>query len=661
MEENRLAHKTLVLLLFTLFCFLTLEVSWAFPNEAEDYVSSAQMKYETGDKLGAIEDFNKAAAAYEETNALGQALHYRDIVAHIYVELAQEKRKSGDDLSAVEYYLEALPIYRRMGYTKAARHYRGRIAFIYAELGEKSYQKKDYLNAYRYYGKASQFYRSSMDSEGFIEYQSKQHEVMFKILRGLIFFFTVISIFLVLIIRKKSISAVLDSILPLKILYPLLLALLTFSLLVPFSFKCGLSYDGGLYASLGSSLVNNREYSFNSAPGDVAPVFPILLAVMLGVVGEKGIYLLTVLIATVLVLTVYFILNKKISPQYAFIGSLLFFSIPLIYKSSVYVLRDIPVLMFVMICYLIYEDIHHHNRQASRHAYLVLGVFMALAFMTKYIALLYILPIIFHGLVKREKPLALSLITGILIMLPWSVWSLLNHGTPLVEHSTRYLSHISVNIGEFLAIARPSFNTWPLHLFLVLAILEILREFKFKKGKVGTDNNLYVLLLVLTILPVVMWPIKVERYILAAFFPVIYLGMRFLDSLTENRLVALVLLIGVLSQIVIATNSIEYYACPKYILLEDAGHWLRENTPENSRIMTQSFRQINFFAQRPTYPIPSKPSDADRIIEDEDITHILIDSYEFTTPDYAHNYFDKYEVSNVFLDSYGGVVIYKVS
>ena len=47
----------------------------------------------------------------------------------------------------------------------------------------------------------------------------------------------------------------------------------------------GLIYDGGLYASLGYSLVSENGYYFNGYPGDVPPILPFFLALFIGIFG----------------------------------------------------------------------------------------------------------------------------------------------------------------------------------------------------------------------------------------------------------------------------------------------------------------------------------------------------------------------------------------
>lgn len=432
----------------------------------------------------------------------------------------------------------------------------------------------------------------------------------------------------------------------------IMVVLLSSIFLSLYAFKPGLTYDGGLYAALGYSLYEKRSYEFNQGPGEVPPFFPILLALSFFLFGENGMYLASPLMSVVLLLTVFFILDRKFKQSYAFLGALLFLSTKMIFTYSVYVLRDITLLAFTMLSYLIYEK--------SRQAKLLnasLGISIALAFLTKYVAAVYLLPIFLEAIYRRKKWMKYSVATAFFIITPWAAWSIVNHGTPLIEHSTRHLAEL--NPEGFYEKALLYFKSWffsPIILFSLLGLfLKIWRE----RLKIFTD--LYFLLFIFTFLSAFVWPIKSDRYLLASAFPVVYFALHFLSSL-EFRLkkaAALLLVIGIVFQVNASIVHLEE-ASQKYTLLKDAGHWLRDNAPENAEIMTSSFRQIAFFSHRRTYEAPLNESAAVNLIEEKNISHIVIDSYEAMTPSYIYFLAERYELAWSLKDNYGEVKIYKL-
>ncbi len=423
--------------------------------------------------------------------------------------------------------------------------------------------------------------------------------------------------------------------------------------LSPYLFECGLTYDGGLYASLGWSLYNEHSYGFNGRPGDVSPGFPFLIAPFFSL-GEKGMYLVPLLASCVLVISSFLLIEKRFGLLLGFLGALLIFTSTMIYTYSVYILRDLPALAFVMLSYLLYEKTRESQ---SGFTAILLGPSMGMAFLTRYTSLLYLLPIILHASYKREKWFFIALAVAVLVVLPWSLWSYENHGTLLVEHSTYYLESLSLDMEDGAAVLK-IFHSWFFPLLVPLFIIGVMVEVK-DKGAKGLGNP-YLLLFVFTFIAFLLWPVKDERYLLPAVFPVVYFAMIPLSRI-PRRLVVPILVLFIFGQLWTGVHHVDT-AKNKYDLLEDAGHWLRDNTTRDSRVMTQSFRQIAFYSHRQTYEVPRCSWCPLGFIKSQNVTHILIDSYERTTPKYIHQFVEEqgYRIVARFNDGYGEVVIYEV-
>ena len=432
-----------------------------------------------------------------------------------------------------------------------------------------------------------------------------------------------------------------------------LLILVQILALSPYLFECGLTYDGGLYASLGWSLYNEHAYEFNEQPGDVPPGFPLLIAPFFSL-GENGMYIAPLLASFVLVVSSFLLMEKRFGLSLGFMGALLVFTSTAVYTYSAYVLRDLPAFAFIILCYLLYEKARDSQ---SGLAAVLLGPTMGMAFLVKYASLLALLPLILHATYKREKWFVITLFIGTLVVLPWSLWSHENHGTALIEHSTEYLSSLNLDAAGNIEILK-IFYSWFSPVLILLFLIGIVKE--VKDGGMRSLGNPYLLLFVFTFVAFLLWPVKDSRYLLPAVFPVVYFAIGSL-SRGSKRVVIPVLALLVFGQLWTGVHHVDV-AKNKYVLLEDAGHWLRDNTPEDSHIMTQSFRQVAFYSHRRTYEVPRCSWCPPGFIKSCNITHVLLDSYEKTTPEHIYQFVEEQGFKEVvrFNDSYGEVIIYEV-
>jgi hypothetical protein len=423
--------------------------------------------------------------------------------------------------------------------------------------------------------------------------------------------------------------------------------------LSPYLFETGITYDGGLYASLGWSLYSEQSYSFNGQPGDVPPGFPLLIAPFF-VLGEKGIYIGPLITSFVLVISSYFLLEKRFGTLFGFFGALLVFTSKMIYTYSAYVLRDLPALAFVMLAYLLYERV---SRSHSGGAAVLFGPVMAFAFLTKYTSMIALMPLMICAFYKKEGWFLISLFVLSLLVVPWSLWSIDVHDTLLVEHTTHYIESAALGVGGAAAQLK-MFNGWFFPLLIPLFVVGVFLEIKEKRAR--AFGNPYILLFVFTLIAFLLWPIKSERYLLPAVFPVVYFAVALLQR-GPKSIVAPILLLFVFGQLWAGVHHIDT-AKKKYVLLEDAGHWIADNTEEDSRVMTQSFRQTAFYSKRKVYEVPKRDWVLPGFVKRYNVTHILIDSYEKTTPRYLYDFVEEqgYREAARFNDGYGDVVIYEV-
>ncbi len=423
--------------------------------------------------------------------------------------------------------------------------------------------------------------------------------------------------------------------------YILLLIIISVISLAYYVPHYGLIYDGGLYASLGYSLISGSGYTFNGYPGDVPPILPLFLALFIGIFGEKGIYLVVPLFSIIHAIICFLILEKRVSMEVGFLGSLYVFFTPVIFYDSINVIREIPLVTFVMASYLVFL---WKDDSYKKHA--LLGVLIGLSFLTKSVGFVYTFPIILYYLIKMNRKVAINLLSLVILVLPWAIWSYSNFQTPFVSHSAYLLPQIGSNIITFFTRTLPIFLLGSFIPILPLSILGIK-----KSEKTLLLFGFFVFLCAF------LWPVQEARYLLAGYFLLVYFALLYLKDKRKNITVAF-MIIAVLFQFG-ATVSVLQTSVVSYGLIDEAGYWLRDNTDTNSKVMTQSFRQIHFFSHRKVYQIPQDQSLFQKTLETDQIEYVVIDSYEKTTPQYARDFFKELDPLVTFADKVGIVNIYR--
>jgi hypothetical protein len=69
----------------------------------------------------------------------------------------------------------------------------------------------------------------------------------------------------------------------------------------------------------------------------------------------------------------------------------------------------------------------------------------------------------------------------------------------------------------------------------------------------------------------------------------------------------------------------------------DAAAWLKNNTENNSYIISENYPVINYVSGRNVFMFPRNLSSFDTLVNDYNITYCLVDNWEPSTPEYATN------------------------
>ncbi|HDY74345.1 MAG TPA: hypothetical protein ENH51_04455 [Euryarchaeota archaeon] len=432
-----------------------------------------------------------------------------------------------------------------------------------------------------------------------------------------------------------------------KYLHLLLLLIVmgaSFAWFVP---KYGLIYDGGLYAGIGYSLQDRGAYEFNALPGDVPPVYPVVLAFFIKIFGEKGIFLATPILSAVFIVAVYFLFARELDLDLAFLGALLVFFNQPIYFYTMQLVRDIPLMTFVTLAYLIYfEEKQTPRRDAA------MGVFIALAFLTKYAAGVYLIPIFVHSAARRRN-MKIPILSAVAVTVPWALWSQITFATPLVSHSSYLTAGMGDGVRLFFEKIYPLFVKWSYRPLLLLSIPGIILA--LKKDRLHPLAMLFFATLAIG----VGWPEKDIRYILFAFVLVVYFALIFLKRFPK-AVVILILLFVLFTQAKASYHLVDANTYQN-LMFEDAGHWLRDNTPKDARVLAHSYRQIGYYSHRLTYQPPPDEQRLDSYIQYYNTTYAVVDTYEKYTPSYVYTALDRYKPLRVFQNRGNEVRIYDLS
>jgi peptidoglycan/xylan/chitin deacetylase (PgdA/CDA1 family) len=283
----------------------------------------------------------------------------------------------------------------------------------------------------------------------------------------------------------------------------------------------------------------------------------------------------------------------------------------------------------------------------------LLGVSMGLAFLTKYAAAIYLFPLFVHGFISRKK-FKIPLATAIILLLPWMAWSKFTHGTLLVSHSSYITKDLGNEVGRFFTFLLPLILLWSPPPILLLSLPGFIQKVKSDK------LNPFVVLLITTITTGIFWPEKDIRYVLFVFVLVVYFAIIFLSRF-KKKYIYLVLLAFLVFQINVTYLLVDVNSYQN-TLFADAGAWLRDNTPEDTKILAYSYRQVHYFSHRQTYQPPKDFDMLEKYIGRYDASYAIVDTYSRKyAPAYVYSNLDRYDLIKTFKQGSTEVRIYNLT
>src|SRR3989344_300380 len=367
-------------------------------------------------------------------------------------------------------------------------------------------------------------------------------------------------------------------------------------------------YDSGEYLSTG------LHWFFN-IPYDINPQRPILFPLMEGILLNFGAsetllkIILELIPSTLLILISYLIVKEMYNKRLALLVALFTSVFWLILFNTVRLHADILLLLFSYLAVLFFWK-GYVKKQKNYYIWLV-GIFIALAFMTKLIGGLFgVIILVFLLFADKLK---------FLKILPYLIWQNNTYGNYTAFFSGSHVLSEPGDLGN-KPIAWYVFNfiPWMLHtpmfiLFLVGVItlysLILSLDLIIKNKSQEKYNDLFIVLWILiTLIYFVFFERDAEdRWLLPIALPLLVLvskGLHFIYDIIKKyqKTIAIIVFIGLILvggyfQIARASETINNKK-DSYKEVKDASLWLKDHTNKDDIIFSKSSTQMTYYAQR---------------------------------------------------------------
>ena len=164
------------------------------------------------------------------------------------------------------------------------------------------------------------------------------------------------------------------------------------------------------------------------------------------------------------------------------------------------------------------------------------GIFLALAFLTRYPNIIFLPLILFK---KNIKKILFELILFILILSPWLLYNYALTGNALTSIADAY----ALNIKFRLEYINFNFNILDIILFGNYLLIFTLLYFLKNSKNLNKKDFIMLIFLALFLISYLRTPIKVFRYLFLILIPLAYFSAKYLEKLKNKFKIALILLL----------------------------------------------------------------------------------------------------------------------
>ncbi len=355
------------------------------------------------------------------------------------------------------------------------------------------------------------------------------------------------------------------------------------------------------------------------------PLLPLFEAILLKLGGTEMLLkiILELIPSTLLILISYFIVKEMYDKKLALIVSIFMSVFWLAIFNTVRLHADIPLMLLSLLC--VYYFWKGYIKKEKNYYIWLIGVFIALAFLTKLIGALFgIIFLIFLIIIDKfkflkNKHLWIAFILMFLLILPYLIWQHNTYGNYTAFFSG---SHVLSEPGKLGSkpIAWYVFNWIPWMLntpFLILFFLGIITLYTLilgfdlilKNKSAENYNDLFIFIWILiTLIYFVFFERDAEdRWLLPIALPLFILvgkGLYFIYDIIKKYqkqvavgVFVVLILIGGYFQLARASETINAKK-DSYKEVKEASLWIKEHSNKDDIIFSKSSTQMTYYARR---------------------------------------------------------------
>jgi 4-amino-4-deoxy-L-arabinose transferase-like glycosyltransferase len=425
--------------------------------------------------------------------------------------------------------------------------------------------------------------------------------------------------------------------------------------LIPFN--QGMWWDEAVYLGLGRSI-SQGFYALEAGTTLETfrpPLFPFLITMIReSVIAVRIFVALTSVLA---VFSVYLLGREYFNRRIGLLSALLTGTSFYFVFFSIKALSE-PLLIAMISFSMIY--FHRWIKEDNTKNICLSGIFMALALLTRYFAvLLFFSYLAYFIYMKRfdRRPLQFFAAAG-LVMLPWFIMNQLSYGNPIGAvfsnlgfYSEEIVYPLQRTLQEVAIALGPAIIALPLGFFMLSK--------KFRR------NSQLLFFVALSLGFFALLHHREPRYLLS-FYPAYAIVSGYaLNKIHKHDFTRLALPAVLVTLMVIMSWSLQVAWVDRVAAsgLINGTIGLKEFVQPGETVLAQSYPYVYYFSEAKARKFPVLEEEMGNTVRNNSITYILYHKFEDGNPGYVHEYFRQFEVVKKFEEwnDPDAVIIYKIN
>ena len=431
-------------------------------------------------------------------------------------------------------------------------------------------------------------------------------------------------------------------------------------------------WDEGDYLAIAKEFIANRELpEWWSHFTTIRPLFMPFVWSFSFLIGlsEPIIRFLTLLIPSILTILLTYKIGKDLYNKKVGLIASAMLSVYWVHHFYTYrLLTDIPALFFgVLSVYFFWSKYITEKKNYGFYLSIFFGV---IAFATRFplalvLLCIFLYLIITNGLkVFKDKTIWKGIGIGAILLSPYLIYFIYTKFRLFTFYFGEQAVSIKTPLWQSIKSTLPMIPSLTHGAWFVAMIIGIVSLYKLfigfdlviKQKTKELNADLFVFLLAIINLAFYIFIVRAanDRWLLMFIFPIFIISARGIDFVTEiikkySRILAAIIIIifviwGMYQQITHGHNLI-MSKVDSYKEEKLAGLWLKENTPEDTKIITSSIVQNQYYSERQNYDFFSKTVDLSscydiygRLLETEDCQKKTEEAFRQKVKDISADY-----------------------